>query len=789
MIAAMAFGDNATRYTIVRELYQDPLAHRAIKIGSGNAAGVHFKTDIPICAFNARCPSYSNDKGSLTLALYTWAGSVAATRANAPIATRRFVDFRDCALLTLDFPPQSGELYAEVADGDEAVGVWETRNVGDGSECFLNGTRIQGSFEFSVTTKDAPFAAAGSAQLIQILAAPSLAPKPSANPSDETGRATGTPFTPRDLYADTWDAVDGLERVLGDSATLPAPRDKKVGIFYWTWHQGVTDNPPHNNAELIAAKPSLVDNPDDPGWGKPFQRHHWDKPIFDYYMTTDPWVVRRHAQLLAEAQIDAVVFDATNGNLTWMDSTWNLLRTWSAMRRDGFETPRFVYMLPFFGNPVQVQSILQLYRDLYKPGKFRDLWFDWQGKPLIHAEPGVLKRIADANGTSPEDRAALNEILRFFTFRPLQPAYAVGPQAPNQWCWLEVFPQHAYGPKSDGTFEFCAAGVAQNHTWRGRDGRQGLAAMNDINVFGRAYMGPDIAELRPGERLHFAPDRNPKRDEPNRFLHGDNFAQQMRRARAVDPDYLFVTGWNEWVAGLHPEWMGTRTAFPDQYAPAFSRDIEPSSGILKDHFYYQLVQEIRRFKGVRPQRACGENPIYRDARNDTLARDAIGYGGIRYTDNTGRNDLIECAVSHDDRTITFSVTCADTLTPHTDKAWMRLLLSLSLAADDPAPHWNRFHFMVNRLTPPDAHTAILEVCEGGWNWREVGRVPMAIDGKTLTLTLPRKALGLEGKRIDVRFKWADNTPGEGGEGEILDFYRHGDTAPDGRFLYRYFERP
>ena len=42
-------------------------------------------------------------------------------------------------------------------------------------------------------------------------------------------------------------------------------------------------------------------------------------------------------------------------------------------------------------------------------------------------------------------------------------------------------------------------------------------------------------------------------------------------------------------------------------------------------------------------------------------------------------------------------------------------------------------------------------------------------------------------RIDLRFKWADNTPGPGGDGDILDFYLHGDTAPDGRFLYRYFE--
>ncbi len=35
---------------------------------------------------------------------------------------------------------------------------------------------------------------------------------------------------------------------------------------------------------------------------------------------------------------------------------------------------------------------------------------------------------------------------------------------------------------------------------------------------------------------------------------------------------------------------------------------------------------------------------------------------------------------------------------------------------------------------------------------------------------------------------ADNTPDRSGDGDILDFYRHGDVAPDARFLYRYFEQ-
>ena len=118
---------------------------------------------------------------------------------------------------------------------------------------------------------------------------------------------------------------------------------------------------------------------------------------------------------------------------------------------------------------------------------------------------------------------------------------------------------------------------------------------------------------------------------------------------------------------------------------------------------------------------------------------------------------------------------------------MRLFISVAFD-DSPtaAPHWNHFQYVVNRLNPTDGK-AILEVCatDGGWNWKELARVPMKIDGNRLEIQIPRELLGQKGKKIDLRFKWADNSPEEG---EVLDFYHRGDAAPDGRFVYRYFER-
>lgn len=51
-----------------------------------------------------------------------------------------------------------------------------------------------------------------------------------------------------------------------------------------------------------------------------------------------------------------------------------------------------------------------LYEDIYKPGRHRELWFVWKGKPCIMARPEDL-------GDTPEDR----EIADFFTFRPDSP--------------------------------------------------------------------------------------------------------------------------------------------------------------------------------------------------------------------------------------------------------------------------------------------------------------------------------------------------------------------------------
>lgn len=794
LAVVLSAAETPLRYETIARGYQNGRQHHPVEIVAGMTVGTAFTTSDAFCEFHVCCPSYANNVGSLTISLYRWAGSPAASRATPPLARKRFVDFADNAQLVLAFAPLApGRYYAELSDPSERVGVWQTpRAASQDVTTYLNEAPTPGALQFALllTNVDSPRTRLlGHTPYVSTV---SRAPAETTGVSDDSGALIpNRPFVHRDLFADTWDAIDGLGRVLSTSEKYGPPRDRQVGIFYWTWHvrsHGLSagrPQPPYDNEKILLKHPTLNDHPLDPLWGPNNHSHYWGEPLFGYYLMTDAWVSRRHAQLLAAAGIDAVVFDATNGHLTWMESAWTLMHTWSALRRDGFKTPKFAFMLPFGDQPVQLVSLLQLYRDIYKPRKFSDLWYYWNGRPLVHAAPEVVEAAAVDPARSSADRQDFAEILDFFTFRPLQAAYALGPTSPEQWCWLEVYPQHGYGRRADGTYEMCAAGVAQNHSWKARDGHQGLAAMNDQNIFGRAYMGPNESELRPGERLRFAPDRNPRRHEPNRFVWCDNFAQQLDHAIKLDPSYLFITGWNEWIAGKHPWWMGKQCAFPDQYAPPFSRDIEPSAGIMKDYAYYQLVEGVRRFRGCRPQRAAHENPVYRDALHDTLPRNAQGHGSTYYTDQTGRNDITDCTVTHTSDTITFRVTCAAPITPFTDPCWMRLYLSTSFG--EKLPHWNHFQYLVNRTSPTSATTATLERCRGGWNWEKVADVKLTIDGSSLALTIPRRALDCADKKIDLRFKWTDNTTGAA-EGDILDFYRHGDAAPDGRFVYRYFER-
>ena len=569
-------------------------------------------------------------------------------------------------------------------------------------------------------------------------------------------------------YGNGLPATDAVGRKLPCSEQVGGPCQKYIGLFYWTWHTNFAHMDVCIPSQYIAKAPEAAYDFNHPIWRKDITSHFWGEPLFGFYRDTDKWVLRKHAEMLAAAGVDVLFFDCTNGSFTWRESYRELCETFAQARRDGVRTPQIAFMLAFGPTEGSRDAIIDIYNDLYKPAEYSELFFLWEGKPLIMAYPEML---ADVEGDA--ERTALHrEIREYFSFRPGQPVYNVGPTRPDHWGWLEIYPQHGFAPKAGGGFEQATVGVSQNWT-----AHNGLSAMNMPGAFGRSYTA------RAGHS-----------NDVSAVALGLNFQEQWERALEIDPDLIFITGWNEWIMGRFEVWQNQPNAFPDQFDQEHSRDIEPMRGGHGDNYYYQMVANIRRFKGmaqsdVRPRSkqkiTIGEGfedwdtaQIYEAIRGNTLHRDSKGWGSYHYINRSGRNDIVEARVAHDARSLYFYVECAEPITDAKDRAWMRLFID---ADSNKQTGWEGYDYVVNRLSPDK--NAFVERSSGGWTWEVAGEARYHVDGCRMELALPVEVLKLSRKGgFEFEFKWVDNSEVDG---DIYDFYLNGDAAPLGRFNYVY----
>ena len=156
---------------------------------------------------------------------------------------------------------------------------------------------------------------------------------------------------------------------------------------------------------------------------------------------------------------------------------------------------------------------------------------------------------------------------------------------------------------------------------------------------------------------------------------------------------------------------------------------------------------------------------------DNIHRDHNGYGGLHYTDTTGRNDITETHVSVTKKNIVFEVITADALTPCTDKNWMFLFID----TDSPSSGWEGFDYLIRNGQIHRFDTTTLK-------WHATVPITQNIDGNHLTISIPRKALHLRGKAFNLDFKWADNPTDFT---DIISISTTGDTAPNRRFRYHF----
>jgi len=578
-----------------------------------------------------------------------------------------------------------------------------------------------------------------------------------------------------------WPATDALGRELPLESAVGLPKkDRFVGIFYLAWTGEEYSYGPYDISRILAGHPDATELPSFPHRGpKEWHMVYWGEPLFGYYKMTDPWVIRRHAHMLADAGVDTLVLDATNAEL-YVAVHEQLLTVFEQIRKEGGRTPQVCFML----NTDMGRMAQQLYDLIYKPGRYRDLWFQWEGKPLLLCNPDTL---------TPELRS-------FFTLRtafwPGTPPYSNTAYA---WHWLGVHPQ-AYGfTDNPGAPEQINVSPAQNMHWE----TGAVELMWTGKARGRGFhQGKQDASL---ESIHA----------------GLNFQEQWDYALKVDPKFIMITSWNEWIAGLTHSFKSPWVQC-DSFNFEFSRDIEPMRGGFGDNFYYQAVDNIRRYKGVPaiPKASAPKTialtgsfdqwkdvePEFNGNVGNTIPRDHDGFGrapkstvstptpafagngdiwrgqdGPRYTNTTGRNGLRSMKVARDKDFIYFYVQTEKPISPPTDSNWMMLLIR----TDNPAHHdWNGYDYIVNRV-PPGQDGALLEKNNGGWNWLKAADVKFRVAGNEMQMAVPRKALKLTADPVQFDFKWADNVQLPD---DMTVFYEQGDTAPLGRFRFRYLEK-
>ncbi len=612
------------------------------------------------------------------------------------------------------------------------------------------------------------------------------------------GRTVETTDT-SDLMSDTWVATDALGRqmpLVDSVGKVKTGQERAVGIFYITWHgKGNHDLPgPYTDVtKILSEDPSARLDAHHPLWK--YGSYHWGEPEMGYFLSQDEWVMRKDLSMLQDAGVDVLILDVTNGVCYWDE--WELLfSTMRKVREEGNRTPQFVFW-SYNNNPVKV--VKSLYEKYYKEGKYSDLWFYWDGKPLLlyNADPSV-----DATGNFETTAADYPpEIFDFFTLRNMW------------WGYYEWGKDHEHGPgRFVGTEDNWSFGYSMDDERVKALSPEELASKHNGKVEECAVTPAQHSLGMKGAKMGVGKSWSVKTGEPplNEYdmpIDGTSgkgiyFQERWEDALAVDPPFIYLNDWNEWTAGKYhfgDTWfMGRENssyAFVDQYNAEFNRTIQPMKDGYTDNYYMQMAQNIRRYKGVRPipvnkgyRRIAIDGDFsewdkvkvtYRDTRGDITFRDADGYAGLHYTDSTGRNDIQDSKVAlGKDGNVYFYVKCGSDISPCTDPDWMLLLID---SDQDSGTGWYGYDVLVGRKVAPEGVTSVMRYENG--SWREASEAFYAVSGKEMELSIPAKALGISvGKKVSFDFKWADNT------GELKDpisLCLHGDTAPNRRFNYRF----
>lgn len=559
-----------------------------------------------------------------------------------------------------------------------------------------------------------------------------------------------------DQFGRAFDAIDGFRA------------DRQVGMFYWPWigqpyASGIYD------ATKIAALPNGLDiltdfDSLDENISPNGQAHYWGEPIWGYYNSIDEWVIRKQMEMITLAGVDFIFFDHTNA-IIYTPVVMNVCKVISEMIKEGWDAPKIVS----YTHSRSFQTLRTLYSEIYKPMRYPETWYYHKGKPLVIAYTDPADDLAEAasRGDSSYDPGILSaEILDFFTF--FKPNWPFDPTYPDGFTWVEwKFPQPL-------------------HT---------ESQMMNVTVASHPRVPMSFSLTRPGW-INWGRGWDPllKQNISENVDKGTFFQAQWDEALKVDPPMISVGGWNEWIAYKQPfdgEYM-----LCDAASKEYSRDIEPMVGGYQDAFYFQLIDNIRRYKGIRNEDPAVTAPktidinealsqwsdvgfVQRKADSKQMARDEFGGSQtVRYTQAAPSNAISEVRVSYDAEKIYFYIKTKSKLTEpkHGETNWMNLFIGRGKPS---LKGWESFEYLVGS-NYSDGKVSV-EVLDADYGRSYLGEVAFTKVANYLQIEIPRALIGLDSEET-FYFKLASGveTPSD-----IMSYYKTGSVLPIGRLCYQF----
>lgn len=560
-------------------------------------------------------------------------------------------------------------------------------------------------------------------------------------------------------------ATDGLGRKLYTYSQVGGPKQNRyVGVNFYLTNDGSGNaseiDPSETSNTSVIEKYGINAVGFDYGVGI----HYWAEPEIGFYNAQDKWALRYELRMLANAGVDFIYIDGTN-KIIYNQALTNLLDCIVEMQAQGIPTVRVVYWTETSTD--ELDTLMGYYQN----PKYRNCWFCWDGKPvLMYGNDNDKDNYA---GRHKEPYAS------FFTWRYSWVPYQTDQKSKNYMTWSDspetVGENKGFYSYSDKTPVECmsagASGFAEKSEAQGPYTNFGRSATYGAN---KSW---DFFGLRP--------------DTAKGTWLQDRWNDIFSNPKGL-PQIVIGARWNEWTAGQFSKEMNQIPSFIEEFNAEFSRDIEPMKGGFTDNYYYELCNNIRKYKGVSAPQAVsgarsinlngsfsqwnGVTPVFTDFTGDTAHRNAVAVDNSTvYTNNTGRNDITQTRTSYDGGNIYFYVRTANAISKPSDNNWMLLYID---SDNNHNTGWNGYDYLINKDIIDGSKTTISRYQDNVW--QEIGTVSYRTAGNELMISIPRSALGYNGSSFTYNFHWNDNPQKLY---DISEFFVNGDSAPDRRFNY------